>query len=70
MLRIHLLQNGYALSDPAMQEALYETTPLRAFAKLSPRGPIPDETTILNFRRLPETNELEWRACTILVTSV
>ena len=58
MLRIHFLQNWYALSDPAMEEALYETTPLRSFAKLSLRGPIPDETTILNFRRLLETNEL------------
>jgi IS5 family transposase len=58
MLRIHFLQNWYALSDPAMEEALYETTPLRSFARLSLRGPIPDETTILNFRRLLETNEL------------
>jgi transposase, IS5 family len=58
MLRIHLLQNWYALSDPAMEEALYETTPLRVFAKLSLNGAIPDETTILNFRRLLEDNEL------------
>jgi IS5 family transposase len=58
MLRIHLLQNWYALSDPAMEEALYETTPLRVFAKLSLNGAIPDETTILNFRRLLEENEL------------
>ena len=58
MLRIHLLQNWYALSDPAMEEALYETTPLRVFAKLSLNGAIPDETTILNFRRLLEKNEL------------
>ena len=58
MLRIHLLQNWYTLSDPAMEEALYETTPLRVFAKLSLNGAIPDETTILNFRRLLEENEL------------
>ena len=58
MLRIHLLQNWYALSDPAMEEALYETTPLRVFAKLSLNAAIPDETTILNFRRLLETNDL------------
>ena len=58
MLRVHLLQNWYALSDPAMEEALYETTPLRVFAKLSLNGAIPDETTILNFRRLLEENEL------------
>ena len=58
MLRIHLLQNWYALSDPAMEEALYETTPLRVFAKLSLNAAIQDETTILNFRRLLEVNEL------------
>ena len=58
MLRVHLLQNWYGLSDPAMEEALYEITPMRVFAGLSLSAPIPDETTILNFRRLIETNEL------------
>lgn len=58
MLRIHLLQNWYGLSDPSMEEALYEVTPMRAFARLALSGPIPDETTILNFRRLIEENEL------------
>ena len=59
MLRIHLLQNWYGYSDPAMEEALYEVTPLRRFAGLSlTRGGIPDETTILNFRRLLENNNL------------
>lgn len=28
-LRIHLLQNWFSLSDPAVEEALYETTPMR-----------------------------------------
>jgi len=46
MLRIHLMQNWFGLSDPAMEEALYEITPMRAFAGLSINGPIPDETTI------------------------
>jgi len=58
MLRVHLIQNWYGLSDPAMEEALYEVTPMRAFAGLSLNGPIPDETTILNFRRLIEDNDL------------
>ena len=58
MLRVHLLQNWYALSDPAMEEALYEIASLRAFARLTLNAAIPDETTILNFRRLLETNEL------------
>lgn len=58
MLRVHLMQNWFGLSDPAMEEALYEITPMRVFARLTLNGPIPDETTILNFRRLLETNDL------------
>ena len=58
MLRIHLLQQWYALSDPSMEEALYEIAPLRQFARLSLLTDIPDETTILNFRHLLERNQL------------
>jgi transposase, IS5 family len=58
MLRVHLMQNWFALSDPAMEEALYEIASLRAFAHLSLSEPIPDETTILNFRHLLEENDL------------
>ena len=59
MLRIHLMQNWYNYSDPAMEEALYEIAPLRRFAGLSlARGSVPDETTILNFRRLLESHDL------------
>src|ERR1700691_1657509 len=58
MLRIHLMQNWFSLSDPAMEETLYENTPVRVFAQLTLTGPIPDETTILNFRHLLEKNEL------------
>lgn len=57
MLRVHLMQNWFGYSDPAMEEALYETTILRQFAGLSLER-IPDETTILNFRRLLEKNDL------------
>ncbi|TPG64656.1 IS5 family transposase [Pseudomonas arsenicoxydans] len=57
MLRVHLLQSWFGYSDPAMEEALYETTILRQFAGLSLER-IPDETTILNFRRLLEKHEL------------
>ncbi|UUC49583.1 IS5 family transposase [Pseudomonas citronellolis] len=57
MLRVHLMQNWFGYSDPAMEEALYETTILRQFAELSLER-IPDETTILNFRRLLERHEL------------
>ncbi len=59
MLRVHLMQNGFGYSDPAMEEALYEVAPLRRFAGLSlARGSVPDETTILNFQRLLETRDL------------
>jgi transposase, IS5 family len=58
MLRVHLMQNWFALSDPAMEEALYEIASLRGFAGLSLAEPIPDETTILNFRHLLEANDL------------
>ncbi|WP_050545613.1 IS5 family transposase [Xanthomonas phaseoli] len=57
-LRIHLLQQWYALSDPAMEEALHEIPTLRRFAQLGGLDDIPDETTILNFRRLLETHGL------------
>ena len=58
MLRIHFLQQWYALSDPAMEEALYDTVSMRSFAMLGGLDTIPDETTILNFRRLLETHDL------------
>ncbi|KAF1307427.1 IS5 family transposase [Pseudomonas putida] len=57
MLRVHLMQNWFGYSDPAMEEALYETTILRQFAGLRLER-IPDETTILNFLRLLEKHEL------------
>ena len=55
---MHLMQNWFGLSDPAMEEALYEITPMRTFAGLTLTKAIPDETTILNFRHLLEANEL------------
>jgi IS5 family transposase len=58
MLRIHFLQQWYALSDPAMEEALYDTPVMRRFAQLGGLADIPDETTILNFRRLLEAHGL------------
>ena len=58
MLRIHLMQNWFGLSDPGMEEALYEIVPIRQFAQLPLTGALPDETTVLNFRRLLETHQL------------
>jgi IS5 family transposase len=48
------MQNWFALSDPAMEEALHEIASLRTFARLSLTEAISDETTILNFRHLLE----------------
>lgn len=58
MLRIHLLQNSSSLSDPAMEEALYEITSMRQFARLTLSAPIPEDTTIMNFRHLLEKHQL------------
>src|SRR5258708_9056347 len=58
MLRIHLMQNWFGYSDPAMEEALYEIAPVRQFARLSLTRAIPDETTLLHFRHLLEEHDL------------
>lgn len=59
MLRIYFLQQWYGLSDPAAEEALYDIESMRHFAGLElVVDAIPDETTILNFRRLIEKHEL------------
>lgn len=59
MLRVYMLQNWFGYSDPGMEEALYDIQALRRFAQVSLLdGAIPDETTILNFRRLLETHQL------------
>ena len=59
MLRIHYLQQWFALSDPAMEEALHDMPVFRDFAKLSDGVErLPDETTILRFRHLLEKHDL------------
>jgi len=58
MLRIHVMQHWYNMGDPAMEDALYEIQSMRRFAGLSLSGPIPDETTILKFRRRLEKNKI------------
>lgn len=59
MLRIYFMQQWYALSDPGMEDALYEVESMRRFAGLElVEDALPDETTILNFRRLLERHEL------------
>ena len=58
MLRIHCVQLFYNLSDPGMEDMLYEVESVRRFVGLRLSGPLPDETTILNFRHLLDKHEL------------
>ena len=59
MLRIHLLQQWFTLSDPLMEEMLIDTPCFRRFARIDMiEGRIPDETTILNFRHLLEEHQI------------
>lgn len=58
MLRIHIMQLIYNLSDPAMEDALYEIESMRRFAGLRLSDNLPDETTILNFRHFIEHHKL------------
>jgi len=58
MLRVHCVQLFYNLSDPGMEDLLYEVESVRRFVGLRLSGPLPDETTILNFRHLLERHDL------------
>ena len=59
MLRIYFMQQWYGLSDPAMEDALYDIESMRRFADINIEvDVIPDETTILNFRHLLERHNL------------
>ena len=58
MLRIHCVQLFYNLSDPGMEDLLYEAESVRRFVGLNLTEALPDETTILNFRHLLERHGL------------
>jgi IS5 family transposase len=58
MLRIHFMQQWFSLSDPAMEEAFFDTPLYREFAKLEEFGRLPDESTILRFRHRLEKHKL------------
>lgn len=60
MLKIYFLQQWFNLSDPGMEEAIYDRNSFQKFLDmdlLSDR--VPDETTILNFRHLLEAHKLQ-----------
>jgi IS5 family transposase len=59
MLRIYFMQQWYALSDPAMEDGLYDSESMRRFAGIDIAADVvPDETTILHFRHLLEKHKL------------
>src|ERR1700720_5028731 len=59
MLRIYFLQQWFNLSDPAAEEALYDSRAMRDFVGIDlGREPVPDETTVCRFRHLLEQHDL------------
>lgn len=59
MLRIYFLQQWFNLSDPAVEEALYDSVAMRRFVGIDlGREPAPDETTVCRFRHLLERHDL------------
>ena len=58
MLRVHCVHLFYNLSDPGMEDLLYEVESVRRFVGLRLSGALPDETTILHFRHLLERHGL------------
>lgn len=62
MLKIYFLQQWYALSDPAAEEAIYDRNSFQKFLGIDLLShKVPDETTILNFRHLLEAHKLQER---------
>ena len=62
MLRIYFLQHWFNLSDPAVEEALYDSQSMRRFVGIDlGREPVPDETTMCRFRHLLEAHDLGTR---------
>ena len=57
MLRVHCVQLFY-ISDPGMEDLLYDVESVRRFVGLKLSEPMPDETTILHFRHLLEEHKL------------
>ena len=59
MLRVYFLQQWFNLSDPGLEEALYDSVVMRQFVGIDlGREPVPDETTVCKFRHLLEEHGL------------
>ncbi|MGA8034072.1 MAG: IS5 family transposase [Casimicrobiaceae bacterium] len=62
MLRIYFMQQWFNLSDPAMEDSLYDSESMRRFAQIELMDDaVPDESTILRFRHLLEQHQLTER---------
>jgi len=56
---IKLLQQWFNLSDPAVEETLYDSAVMRQFVGIDLGcEPVPDETTVCKFRHLLEEHQL------------
>src|SRR5205814_8620187 len=59
MLRIYFLQQWFNLSDPGVEEALYDSGVMRQFVGIDLGCErVPDETTVCKFRQLLEEHHL------------
>ena len=59
MLRIYFLRQWFNLSDPAVEETLYDSAAMRGFVGIDlGHEPVPDETTVCRFRHLLEAHDL------------
>ena len=59
MLRVYFLQQWFNLSDPGVEEALYDSAVMRQFVGIDlGQEPVPDETTACKFRHLLEEHGL------------
>jgi IS5 family transposase len=59
MLRTYFVQQWFNLSDPGVEELLYESAAVRRFVGVDLGiAPAPDETTVLRFRHVLEQHDL------------
>jgi transposase, IS5 family len=59
MLRIYFLQQWFDLSDPAAEDAIYDSESMRRFVGVDlGEDIVPDESSILRFRHLLEEHDL------------
>jgi IS5 family transposase len=59
MLRIYFVQHWFDLSDPAAEDAIYDSESIRRFVGVElGEDDVPDESTILRFRHLLEKHDL------------